>query len=217
MSQYSDANIKFVGSHAGVSIGQDGPSQMGLEDIAMFRTLLNSVVLYPCDAVSAERMVELAAAQQGIFYLRMTRGPTPVIYGGDESFSVGGSKVLRESERDRVTVVAAGVTLHEALAAHAELEAEGLLIRVIDLYSIKPLDEATLRAAAADTDALVVVEDHFAAGGLGEAVRSALCDVPTPIHSLAVGTKPRSGKPEELLDLVGISRRSIAEKVRSLR
>jgi transketolase len=216
MSQYSETNIKFVGSHAGVSIGQDGPSQMGLEDIAMFRTLLDSVVLYPCDAVSAERLVEEAAEHNGIVYIRTTRKGTPVIYDTKERFPIGGCKVLRKSEKDAVTVVGAGVTLHEALAAHDELQKDDVRIRVIDLYSIKPLDQETLRAAADETRALITVEDHFDAGGLGEAVRSALFDVETPIHSLAVRKKPKSGKPAELLDFEGISSRAIVEKVRSI-
>jgi transketolase len=216
MSQYSRANIKFVGSHAGVSIGQDGPSQMGLEDIAMFRTLLDSVVLYPCDAVSTERLVEAAAERKGIVYVRTTRNGTPVIYDADERFSIGGCKVLRKSERDDVTVVAAGVTLHEALAAYDELIKDDIRIRVIDLYSVKPVDEETLRIAAEESRALITVEDHFSAGGLGEAVRSALFDAVVPIHSLAVGRKPKSGKPGELLDFEGISRQAIVSQVRSL-
>ena len=174
MSRYSDANIKFVGSHAGVSIGPDGPSQMGLEDIAMFRTLLDSVVLHPCDAVSTEKLVEEMARQPGIAYLRTLRQETPILYDPDESFPIGGSKVLRKSDHDAATIVAAGATVHEALAAYEELRKEGIAVRVIDLYCIQPVDEATLRAAARETPALITVEDHYAAGGLGEAVLSAL-------------------------------------------
>ena len=151
MSRYSDANIKVVGSHAGVSIGQDGPSQMGLEDIAMFRAILKSVVLYPCDAVSTDALVEEAAGHKGIVYIRTTRMDTPIIYGADETFPIGGSKILRKSDRDIATVAAAGVTLHEALKACDELKEQGIDIRVIDLYSVKPLDEATLRDAANST------------------------------------------------------------------
>jgi len=216
MCQYSDCNIKFCGSHAGVSIGADGSSQMGLEDIAMFRTLLGGVVLYPSDAVSAERLVEAAAKHRGIVYLRTTREETPVLYGYDEEFPIGGSKVLRTSESDAAVVVAAGITLHEALAAYEELKKEGIFIGVIDLYSVKPLDTRTLAAAARASRRLITVEDHFSEGGLGEAVRSALASVPAEIHSLAVRKMPRSGRPEELLDYEEISRGAIVKKVKEL-
>jgi len=216
MSQYSDGNIKFVGSHAGVSIGQDGPSQMGLEDLAMFRTILNGIVLYPCDAVSTEKLVEVCAGHKGMSYLRTTRMKTPVIYGREEVFAIGGSKVLRKSENDLVTVVAAGVTLHEALAAHEELRKEGIPIRVIDLYSIKPVDEETLTRAARETNAIVTVEDHYPEGGLGDAVRSTLAAADVPVFSLAVRAKPRSGKPDELLDYEAISGKAIVSKVKEL-
>ena len=214
MGRYSDANIKFVGSHAGVSIGQDGPSQMGLEDIAMFRTILDSVVLYPCDAVSADRLVEEAARHKGIVYIRTTRMATPILYGADETFAIGGSKVLRKSDRDVATVVAAGVTLHEALKAFDELKKEGIPIRVIDLYSVKPLDEATLLDAANSTGFIITVEDHSLAGGIGEAVRSALTPLTVPVYSLAVHKEPRSGSPEELLDYEEISHKAIVSKVK---
>jgi transketolase len=216
MSPYSGANLKIVGSHAGVSIGQDGPSQMGLEDIAMFRTVLDSVVLYPCDAVSAERLVEAAAAHRGLVYIRTTREASPVIYGGEEEFVIGGSKVLRKSDRDVATVVAAGVTLHEALAACDELKRDGIAIRVVDLYSVKPLDEKTLRDAAAATGRIITVEDHYPEGGIGEAVRSALSDLAAPVRILAVRHRPKSGKPEELLDYEEISRKAIVREVRRL-
>jgi transketolase len=214
MSRYSEANVKFVGSHAGVSIGEDGPSQMGLEDLALFRAVLDSVVLYPCDAVSTERLVEQAAGHDGLVYLRTTREGTPVVYDADEPFPIGGSKVLRQSDNDGATVVAAGVTVHEALAAYDRLRAEGLAIRVIDLYSVKPVDADTLREAARDTGILITVEDHFAEGGLADAVRSALGKQPVPVHSLAVRRKPRSGQPQELLDYEGISREAIVGCVR---
>ncbi len=216
MSQYSNANIKFAGSHAGVSIGQDGPSQMGLEDIAMFRTILNGVVLYPSDAVSAEKLVEQSARHHGIVYIRTTRKDTPVLYGEDEEFVIGGSKVLKKSQKDVATVVAAGVTLHEALKAYEELNQEGIFIRVVDLYSIKPIDEATLREAAAATRAIITVEDHFPEGGMGEAVRSALAGISVPIHSLAVRKMPKSGKPEELMDYEEISQKAIVRKVKEI-
>ena len=213
MSQYSQANIKFVGSHAGVSIGEDGPSQMALEDIAMFRTILNSVILYPSDAISAEKLVEEAIKFKGIVYLRTTRSVTPIIYKPNENFPIGGSKILKKSDKDAVTVVAAGVTLFEALKAYEILQKEGINIRVIDLYSIKPIDEAALKQAAKETKAIITVEDHFAEGGIGEAVRSV---VETKIYSLAVRKMPRSGKPEELLDFEEISAKAIVKKVREI-
>ena len=216
MSQYSNANMKICGSHAGVSIGEDGPSQMGLEDIAMFRTILNSVVLYPSDAVSTEKLVEEAARHKGIVYLRTTRKDTPILYKTDEEFPIGGSKVLRRSDHDRVTVVAAGITLHEALNAWEEMKNEGTNIRVIDLYSIKPIDIATLIDAVRDTEAIITVEDHYAEGGLGEAVKSALCSIAIPVYSLAVRKMPRSGKPGELLDYEGISKSGILNKIKEL-
>ncbi len=216
MSQYSDGNIKFAGSHAGVSIGEDGPSQMGLEDIAIFRTILNSVVFYPSDAVSTEKLVEEAAKHEGIVYIRTTRKETPILYRPDETFTVGGSKVLRKSERDTATIIGAGVTLYEALEAYEVLKKEGILIRVIDLYSIKPIDEATLREAASATRSIITVEDHYAEGGIGEAVRSALANSPVPIFSLSVKKKPKSGKPQELLDYEEISRGAIVKKVKGL-
>ncbi len=216
MSQYSDGNIKFVGSHAGVSIGEDGPSQMGLEDLAMFRALLEGVVLYPADAMATERLVEEAAKHEGIVYIRTTRQETPVLYTAGDTFVIGGSKVVRQDAADRLTVVAAGITLFEALAAYEDLKKEGIFIRVIDLYSIKPIDAATLKEAAAATGAIVTVEDHYAEGGLGEAVLSALADVPAPVHCLAVRRMPKSGKPEELLAYEGISREAIVKKVKEL-
>ena len=216
MGVYSDANIKFVGSHAGVSIGQDGPSQMGLEDIALFRAILNSVVLYPCDAVSADRLVEEAAKHWGIVYIRTTRMPTPIVYGTNETFVIAGSKVLRKSDGDVVTVAAAGITLHEALKAYDELRKQRILIRVIDLYSVKPLDEATLRDAAKSTGSIITVEDHYPAGGIGEAVMSALTPLTVPVYSLAVHKRPKSGMPAELLDYEEISHKSIVSKVKEI-
>jgi transketolase len=216
MSQYSDANIKFCGSHAGVSIGEDGSSQMGLEDLAMFRTILGGVVLYPSDAVSTEKLVEAAANHQGIVYLRTTRKDTPILYRPDEVFPLGGSKLLRRSDRDRATVAAAGITLHEALAAYETLKKRGIMIRVIDLYSIKPIDGKTLRQAADETGAIITVEDHFAEGGIGEAVTAALADRPVPVHILAVRKMPKSGKPDELLDYEEISGKAIVRTVISI-
>jgi transketolase len=216
MSQYSDANLKCVGSHAGVSIGEDGPSQMGLEDLAMFRTILNSVVFYPADAIATERLVAAAAQHQGLVYIRTTREGTPILYSPEEEFVVGGCKIVRQSPKDLVTVVGAGVTLFEALKAHEELAREGLNIRVIDLYCLKPVDWATLQQAARETRAIITVEDHYAQGGLGEAVLSSLAATPARVHILAVGKKPRSGKPQELLDYEEISSQAIVAKVREI-
>ena len=216
MSQYSDSNIKFVGSHAGVSIGEDGPSQMGLEDLALFRAILGSVVLYPCDAVSTEKLVEAAARHRGIAYLRTTRMATPVIYGNDEEFAIGGSKVLRQSDNDVIAVIAAGVTVHEALKAYDELKELGINIRIVDLYSVKPVDEAALRDTAKSVRAIITVEDHYPEAGLGEAVRSAVSELAVPVYSLAVRKKPKSGKPDELLDYAEISHGAISRKVREL-
>ncbi|MDR3553468.1 MAG: transketolase [Syntrophobacteraceae bacterium] len=216
MSRYSEANIKFVGSHAGVSIGQDGPSQMGLEDMAMFRAIPNSVVLYPCDAVSTDALVEKAAAHRGIVYIRTTRMDTPMVYGPKESFEIGGSKVLRKSDADVATVGAAGITLHEALRACEELKKEGIAIRVIDLYSVKPLDETALLDAARATGVVITVEDHYPEGGLGEAVSAALGASGVPVYSLAVRKKPKSGQPRELLDFEEISQKAIVAKVKEI-
>ncbi|MBP1750067.1 MAG: transketolase [Deltaproteobacteria bacterium] len=216
MCQYSGANIKFIGSHAGVSVGEDGPSQMGLEDLAMFRTLLGGVVLYPSDAVSTEKIVEEAIKHRGIVYIRTTRQDTPVIYTSSESFVIGGSKIVRYTDNDVITVVAAGVTLFEALDAHEELKKEGIAVRVIDLYSVKPLDVATLKQAAGSTKAIITVEDHFAEGGIGDAVRGAIGHLPVPVYSLAVRLMPKSGKPRELLDYEGISKDGITKKVKEL-
>jgi transketolase len=209
MSQYSQANVKFVGSHAGVSIGEDGPSQMGLEDIALFRAIRESTVLHPCDAVSTEKLVEAAAVHEGIVYLRTLRQGTPVIYPNHEEFHIGGSKVLKQSADDRITIVAAGTTVPEALKAYEQLQRDGVSARVIDAYSIKPLDEVTLREAADATGAIVTVEDHYRAGGLGEAVLVALADQPVPVKILAVDKTPMSGTGEELRDFEGISAQAI--------
>lgn len=216
MSQYSKANIKFVGSHGGVSIGEDGPSQMGLEDLAMFRTILGSVVLYPSDAVSTERLVEEAAKHEGIVYIRTTRKNTPLLYKTDERFPIGGSKVLKQSQHDQITVVAAGITLHEALLAYEKLKEGGILIRVVDLYSIKPLDMDTLRNADSQTKAMITVEDHYLEGGLGEAVASSISNTGAKVYSLAVKKMPKSGKPQELLDYEEISKDAIVAKVREV-
>ena len=216
MSQYSHANLKFVGSHAGVSIGEDGSSQMALEDVAMFRSLLASTVLHPCDALSTEKLVEAAAVQQGIVYLRTMRQSTPVLYGNDERFPIGGSKVLRESASDKLTLVGAGATVHEALKAYEQLQHDGITVRVIDAYCIKPLDAASLRAAADATGIIVTIEDHYPAGGLGEAVLHALADRPVPVTILAVDKTPMSGTGEELREYAGISAAAVVRTVQRL-
>ena len=217
MAAISGVAIKYSGSHCGVSIGEDGPSQMGLEDLAMMRAVPRSTVLYPSDAVSAERLVATAVELKGTTYIRTSRPATPVLYPNTEEFPIGGSKVLRTSENDCLTVVAAGVTLHESLAAYETLKAAGLNIRVIDAYSVKPIDtEGILRAAAQTRNTVVVVEDHYYDGGLGDAVLNAVAAHGVRVHKLAISDVPRSGKPEELLDTYGISARRIVEQVRSL-
>jgi transketolase len=219
MAAISRANLVFCGSHAGVSIGEDGPSQMGLEDIAAFRAVHGSTVLHPCDANQTAKLVAALADRDGIVYLRTLRPATPVLYGPDEEFEIGGSRVLRSSEEDEVAIVAAGITVHEALKAADALAEEGVSVRVIDLYSIKPLDASTLLAAAEATEGrLVTVEDHWAEGGLGEAVLAAFADVDEHPHVavLAVREMPSSGKPEELLAAAGIDAEHIAEAARRL-
>lgn len=216
MAGVSQSNVKFCGSHVGVSIGEDGPSQMGLEDIAMFRAIPGSVILYPSDAVSAERLVAEAARRLGICYIRTSRPKTPVLYSNDEQFPIGGSKVLRKSANDRVTVVAAGITLHEALKAASKLEAEGTPIRVIDAYSVKPIDAQGILAAAKETGGrILAVEDHYEEGGLGDAVLEAV-ENQAKVVKLAVHEIPRSGPPEALIEKYGISSNHIIAAVKKL-
>jgi transketolase len=216
MTGISDLNVKFSGSHSGVSIGEDGPSQMALEDLAVMRAVPNCAVFYPSEAVSTERLLALAAYRRGPAYMRTTRPKTPVIYGPDEAFTVGGCKVVRSSARDKATVVGAGITLFEALKAYDTLKAEGIAVRVIDLYCLQPVDEKTLTAAGSETGLIVTVEDHYPAGGIGDAVASAVAPHGIPVHRLAVREIPRSGKPDELIDHYGISGRHIADTVRRL-
>lgn len=218
MAAVSRADLRLVGSHAGVAIGKDGPSQMGLEDLAWMRAVHGSTVLYPCDGNQTADLATAMAEQPGISYLRTSRGDTPVIYGADEVFTIGGSRVLRSSDADVATVVAAGVTVHEALAAAAELEGEGVPVRVIDAYSVKPIDAGTLQAAARATGRLVTVEDHWPEGGLGDAVRAAFgADTVRPaVISLAVRHMPASATPDEQLRDAGIDRSAIAAAVREL-
>jgi transketolase len=214
MAAISQASLKVCGSHAGVSIGEDGPSQMGLEDLAMMRAIAGSTVLYPSDGVSAESLVNLAAETEGIVYIRTSRPKTPVIYENNEVFEVGGSKVLRSSQEDQATVIGAGVTLHEALKAYDELLDEDIKIRVIDLYSVKPVDKETVTKAAAETGLVITVEDHYPEGGIGEAVLSALSDVQCKFKQIAVSELPRSGPATELLDLFGINAAGIVRAVK---
>ena len=217
MSAISQTNIKYVGSHCGVSIGEDGPSQMGLEDLAMFRALPGSVVLYPSDAVATERLVAEAAGHEGIVYIRTSRPTTPVLYSTDEQFPIGGSKVVRSSDSDQVTVISAGVTLHEALKAYQALKSDGIPIRVIDLYSVKPIDAKTvLNAAAATNNTIITVEEHYPEGGLGDAVLDAVASKGIQVHKLAVNGLPRSGKADELLEAHGVSAGCIVRKVREI-
>jgi transketolase len=217
MAAISQVGIKMAGSHAGVSIGEDGPSQMALEDLAMCRAQPNIAVLYPCDAVSAERLVALAAYHPGPVYIRTSRPQTPVTYGNDEVFAIGGLKVLRQSGNDVATVIGAGVTVFEALKAYDGLKAAGTAIRVIDLYSVAPVDRDGLVAAARATGGrIITVEDHYPAGGLGDAVAEAVAGAGYTVHRLAVRDIPRSGKPDELLDRYGISARHIMDAVRAV-
>jgi transketolase len=219
MAAISRADMVLSGSHAGVSIGEDGPSQMGLEDIAAFRAVHGSTVLHPSDANQTAKLVAALADREGISYLRTLRPATPVLYAPDEDFEIGGSRVLRSSEDDEIAIVAAGITVHEALAAADTLADEGIAARVIDLYSIKPLDRETVLAASEATGGrLVTVEDHWAEGGLGEAVLAAFSEADERPHVtvLAVRIMPSSGKPEELLAAAGIDADHIAEAARQL-
>ena len=218
MAAISQANMCLAGSHAGVSIGEDGPSQMALEDLASFRAVHGSTVLYPSCANQTARLVEQMADRDGIVYLRTTRESLPVLYPADEPFPIGGSRLARSSDSDDVTVVGAGITLHEALAAAETLAGEGISTRVVDLYSVKPIDAATLTEAAEATGGIVVVEDHWPEGGLHEAVLEALSGegVNVPVTGLAPTGMPTSGTPAELLDQAGIDRAHIATAVRAL-
>jgi transketolase len=215
MAAISDADLKLCGSHVGVSIGPDGPSQMALEDIAALRAVLGSTVLYPCDANQTVQLVEAMRRHHGVSYLRTTRGATPVLYEPEEAFAIGGSRTLRSSSDDLVTLIGAGITLHECLAAAEDLAGRGIAARVIDLYSVKPVDAETLVSAATETQALVTVEDHWAEGGIGEAVATALADsgVGTRLLRLAVFERPGSGPPESLLGAAGIDAAHISSAV----
>jgi transketolase len=217
MAAISRANLKVAGSHCGISIGEDGPSQMGLEDLAMMRAIPDSAVLYPSDPVSAERLVECMASTPGIQYLRLTRPKTAILYPMNESFRIGGSKVLRSSDNDVLTLVSAGITLHEALKAHERLRGEGINVRIIDAYSVKPIDGETIIKAAGETGGkILTVEDHYFDGGLGDAVLNAVAGHPFAVSKLAVSGVPRSGKPEELLHTFGIDADAIVARVREI-
>ncbi|MGB0757278.1 MAG: transketolase [Patescibacteria group bacterium] len=213
MSQYSGGNVKFVGSHAGISIGADGSSQMALEDLSLFRSIHDSVVLYPSDAISTRALVHAAYKHTGNVFIRTTRAATKLNYDTDTEFTIGGSGTLKKSDDDNVTLIGAGITVHECMKAYDILKKKGISARVIDMYSVKPLDIETLISAAADTDRVVVVEDHYPEGGLGEAVTHALAEHETPVSTLSVQKLPRSGSTEELLKYAEIDAEAIVSLV----
>lgn len=216
MAAYSRANIKFAGSHSGVSIGADGPSQMGLEDIAMFRTLPGSIILYPSDAVSTKACVRLAKEHTGISYIRTSRPKVTIIYDSKRSFSIGGSCIVESSSNDNVTIIATGITVHNAIKASKELRLDGINVRIIDAYSVKPIDKNGINDAVAKTNNLaIVVEDHYEAGGLGEAVRS-IIEPGATLRHLCIREIPRSGDGDELMEKYGIGPRAIEQAVREL-
>ncbi len=216
MANISMLNVKMAGSHAGVSIGEDGPSQMALEDLAMMRAVGGCAVLYPSDAVSTERLLALMAYHHGPAYMRTSRPKTPVIYEASTPFRIGGSHVVRSSAADKVTIVGAGITLFEALGAYDTLQKQGIAARVIDLYSLQPIDTETLQQAARETGVIVTVEDHYPAGGIGEAVMNAVAPIGGKVHQIAIRELPRSGRPEELVDKFGLSASHIVDAVKSL-
>jgi transketolase len=215
MAGYSFSNMKFVGSHVGVSIGADGPSQMGLEDLALFRPIPGCAVLYPSDAYSTEGCVEAMAKYRGLSYLRTTRPATACLYKKSEEFPIGGSKVLKKSQKDKVAVIAAGITVHEALIAYEELKKDNVPVRVIDAYSIQPMDPKIRKEVEKAGNKVVVVEDHFRNGGLGDAVAALLAGQCQILH-LAVDELPRSGEPQELLEKYGLSAKHIKQAVKQL-
>ena len=217
MAGISRSNIKLVGSHVGISIGEDGPSQMGLEDIALFRTIPGGVVFYPSDAVSADAAVRLAAEHKGFAYIRTSRPKTPVIYENNADFAIGKARVVAKSDNDAITIASGGVTLFEAIKAAEALKADGINLRVIDLFTIKPLDKDTLLSNAAETGKrLLTVEDHYLEGGIGDAVASALSDSDVRVYRMGVVGVPHSGPADALLAKFGIDAKAIAEKVRKI-
>ncbi|MDQ3239610.1 MAG: transketolase [bacterium] len=217
MSSLSESQIKICGSHAGVSIGEDGPSQMGLEDIAMMNSVFDSTVLYPSDAVSTAKLVVQIPSIKNIVYIRTTRKPTNVIYSENETFPIGGSKILKSSENDVCLIVAAGITVHEALKAHELLQKENINIKIIDCYSIKPIDSETLiKSASLSNNKIVVIEDHYAQGGLGDSVLNVFAQqANTQIYKMSITIRPHSGKSEELLEYHNISYIDIIDKIKS--
>lgn len=218
MAAIGRANLKLVGSHAGVSIGEDGPSQMGLEDFALIGAIPGTVIFHPCDAVSTAKVISQMANYQGIAYLRTLRPKTPVLYEATEDFTIGGSKILRKSTRDALSVVSAGITVFEALKAYEELKNQGIEIRVIDCYSIKPIDSGALKQSLKETKEkiIITVEDHFEHGGLGDFVLSAVSDTGAQVEKMAVIKISQSGQPQELLDDAGINAAHIVAKVKKL-
>jgi transketolase len=216
MSQYSAPNIKLVGSHCGCSIGEDGSSQMGLEDLGMMRTIQNMVIMYPADAVSTQKIVSLASQNQGNFYIRTTRAQTQVIYTKEQEFEIGGSHTVHQSKEDQITIVGAGITLQESLKAFDKLTKEGVKVRIIDLYCIKPVDKPTLQKAGLETGKILVVEDHYPEGGIFSAVAEALAQDKVEIFSLAVTKMPRSGTPAQLLEHQQIDSQGIYQKAKQI-
>lgn len=218
MGALSQGNIKLVGSHAGVSIGEDGASQMALEDLAMMRAVHGSTIFYPSDAISTERLLTEMVKKQGVVFMRTTRMNTPVIYKASERFEVGGSKVVRRSNKDKVTLVGAGVTLHQSIEAAELLAKDGIAARVIDCYSVKPIDQITLKKAGRETKGIVVTEDHWFEGGLGDAVLNVFAKQKNspPIIKLAVTKMPHSGKPEQLLRAQKIDAQAIVKAARQI-
>lgn len=217
MAAIGKVPLRIVGSHAGISIGQDGPSQMGLEDIALFNVLPESIILYPSDAVSTYNLVNLMANYNlGISYLRLTRGSTPVIYDNGEKFKIGGCKILRQSDNDKACIIAAGITVFEALKAYENLKSSGILVSVIDLYSVKPIDtETIINIAKKSNNKIFTVEDHYMHGGIGQIISVALINENIKIKVLAVNGLPKSGKPEELLSLFKIDSKAIIDEVKN--
>lgn len=215
MGAISQTNVNFVGSHCGVSIGEDGPSQMALEDLAMFRAIPGSTVFYPSDAVATERAVEIAANTKGICFIRTSRPNTPVIYKNEEPLTIGKANIIRSSDNDQALIIGAGVTLHEALKAADILAKSGINVRVMDPFTIKPIDQKAIIDNAVHTSGrIITVEDHYPEGGLGEAVLSAISEHPNLIlRKLAVKEVPRSGKPDELLSYYGIDATTIVKEV----
>lgn len=217
MAAVSFSNIKFVGTHVGVSIGADGPSQMGLEEIGLFRAIPNCTIFYPSDAVSFEWAMVLAANTHGNFYLRANRPETPVLYSNTETFEIGQSKIIKQGDSDKITIIGAGATLNEAVEASKTLEGEGINVTIVDLFCVKPIDSATIIAAAKKTnDTILVVEEHYPEGGCAEAIRSATSLEGIKVHSLNVMEIPRSGQPQELLEKFNIDRNAIVAKVKSI-